>query len=85
MGCCYGPPGRPCCVCLGPGPCCAGGCCEPRPPMAPMGMGYGRPLGPPGFGPRFWYKWKTDVNIVILHNLNKNIFVFNYTIINLKP
>ncbi len=53
MGCCYGPPGRPCCVCLGPGPCCAGGCCEPRPPMAPMGMGYGRPLGPPGFGPRF--------------------------------
>ena len=56
MGCCFGPPGRPCCECFGPGPCCAS-CCGPRHPpppgmMGPPGYGYGpRPYGPPGYGP----------------------------------
>ena len=43
MGCCFGPPGRPCCPCFGPGPCCAS-CCGPAPP--PPGM-----MGGPGYGP----------------------------------
>ncbi len=46
MGCCFGPPGRPCCECFGPGPCC-GNCCGPRYPP-PGGMGYGPPHG--GYG-----------------------------------
>ena len=51
MGCCYGPPGRPCCDgCFGPGPCC-GTCCG-HPPHGygppPPGYGYGRPV----YGPR---------------------------------
>ena len=36
MGCCYGPPGRPCCPCFGPGPCCPG-CC--RSTAAPVVLG----------------------------------------------
>ena len=66
MGCCFGPPGRPCCECFGPGPCCD--CCGPRrPPPGPMYGGgmYGPPggmYGPPrgGFGrrPYYWYKTK---------------------------
>ena len=52
MGCCFGPPGRPCCDCFGPGPCCAG-CCGPRypPPLPPRPMGMGGP-GMYGPGPR---------------------------------
>ena len=60
MGCCFGPPNRPCCDCFGPG-CC--GCCRPhRPPPGPgYGGGmYGPPggmYGPPrgGYGPRPYY------------------------------
>ena len=56
MGCCFVPPGRPCCDFFGPGPCCDG-CCGPRYPPRPM---YGPPggmYGPPhgGFGPRPYY------------------------------
>ena len=62
MGCCFGPPGRPCCECFGPGPCCDG-CCGPRrpPPGTMYGGGvYGPPggvYGPPrgGYGPRPYY------------------------------
>ena len=54
MGCCFGPPGRPCCNCFGPGPCCPG-CCGPPPPPPGMGMGmYGPPRGP-GFYGRGYY------------------------------
>ena len=56
MGCCFGPPHRPCCECFGPGPCCAG-CCGPRhPPPGPMMYGGGM-YGPPhgGYGPRPYY------------------------------
>ena len=56
MGCCFGPPNRPCCECFGPGPCCDG-CCGPRhhPQMGPMGGGgmYGPARG--GYGPRPYY------------------------------
>ena len=59
MGCCFGPPGRPCCDCFGPGPCCAA-CCGPRHPppppvmMAGPGYGYGpRGYGPGPYGPRY--------------------------------
>ena len=57
MGCCFGPPGRPCCTCFGPGPCC-GTCCGPHPPpphgpgMMGGPYGYG-PHGPYGYGPRY--------------------------------
>ena len=59
MGCCFGPPGRPCCECFGPGPCCAA-CCGPRhPPPPPVmggpGFGYGpRGYGPGPYGPRYY-------------------------------
>ena len=46
MGCCFGPPGRPCCYCGPPCGCCAP-CCGPHHP--PGGYGYG-PHGPPGYG-----------------------------------
>ena len=46
MGCCFGPPGRPCCYCAPPCGCCVP-CCGPRYP--PPGYGYG-PHGPPGYG-----------------------------------
>ena len=55
MGCCFGPPGRPCCTCYGPGPCC-GHCCGPPPPPGPpmYGGGFGRgPYGPRYGPPRF--------------------------------
>ena len=55
MGCCYGPPGRPCCACFGPGPCCAT-CCGPPPPPPGMGMygHHGPMMGPPrGYGYRY--------------------------------
>ena len=57
MGCCFGPPHRPCCECFGPGPCCAG-CCGPRHPPPPGPMMYGGGMyGPPhgGYGPRPYY------------------------------
>ena len=52
MGCCFGPPDRPCCPCFGPGPCCEP-CCGPPPPPRPImmggpGYGYGPPHGPYG-------------------------------------
>ena len=51
MGCCFVPPGRPCCECFGPGPCCAA-CCGPRhPPPPPMMAGPGYGYGPRGYGP----------------------------------
>ena len=49
MGCCFGPPGRPCCTCFGPGPCCGHCCGPPPPPRGPPGM-YGPGFGGPGFG-----------------------------------
>ena len=55
MGCCFGPPGRPCCDCFGPGPCSP--CCGPPPPPRMMGGPiYGPPHGPYGgygYGPRY--------------------------------
>ena len=56
MGCCFGPPGRPCCDCFGPG-CCG----APPPPRPGYGPGFGPGYGPPprgpyggyGYGPRY--------------------------------
>ena len=48
MGCCFGPPGRPCCVCFGPGPCC--GPPPPPPGYGPPPMGYGPPGPYRGYG-----------------------------------
>ena len=53
MGCLCGPPGRPCCACFGPGPCCPGCCGTPSPPgygpHGGTGM-YGAPHGGYGYG-----------------------------------
>ena len=52
MGCCFGPPGRPCCDCFGPG--CCGPCCGPPPPPPGYGGGFG-PHGPPRGGYGYGY------------------------------